>query len=442
MKKATKKLLTLALSTLFVGAGIGGTIAAYDTYNATVASAAIADMTQVDTAIDCAMPLEEKKVKNISSWGYYDSDADGVGDVWAFKGDGTAGGQPEIRFSTPGTNTSNDSAERIYKPMTVNKITVEYNITNSGTEKAELSETPYMLQILGATEGTGSTNCYYNHFPEIIADGQWHTLTIDLNSVFSGGKEGLPTAATFDDINELVCCFNFKIGKDFNGEAMFRNFQVDRPLVIVDSKIKNYDNYGLEDGVWTFNANNDKTNHEIRFATAESANPANKVYTAVPLDSFSFDYKIENSSDGQVGDLKCDANYLVQELAADATYPLMLPEIIADGQWHTLTIDKSTPLVNNEGVQTGTFGDQSYQFAGFILKIGKLTGSVSIKNINFVREGAEVVEPFVDLSGEMYCMNQHGGSAWDDRGDYKEAGLYRFWVDEDKAIDWIEGSAC
>ena len=39
MKKATKKLLTLALSTLLVGAGLGGSIAAYNAYNAPVASA-------------------------------------------------------------------------------------------------------------------------------------------------------------------------------------------------------------------------------------------------------------------------------------------------------------------------------------------------------------------------------------------------------------------
>ena len=229
MKKATKKILTLALSTLFVGAGIGGTIAAYDVYNATVASAAIADMTKVDTAIDCAMPLEEGKVKNISSWGYYDSNADGVGDVWAFKGDGNATAQPEIRFSTPGTDTTPGSSSRVYKPMTVNKITVEYNITNSGTALAESSTTPYLLQILGANEGVGSTNAYYYHIPEIIADGEWHTLTIDLNSAFGGGKDGLPTATTFNDIKDIVCCWNFKIGQDFNGEVMFRNFQVERP---------------------------------------------------------------------------------------------------------------------------------------------------------------------------------------------------------------------
>ena len=39
MKKSTKKLLTLALSTLFVGAGLGGAVAAYDALDAKVAAA-------------------------------------------------------------------------------------------------------------------------------------------------------------------------------------------------------------------------------------------------------------------------------------------------------------------------------------------------------------------------------------------------------------------
>ena len=39
MKKSTKKLLTLALSTLFVGAGLGGAVAAYDAFDAKVAAA-------------------------------------------------------------------------------------------------------------------------------------------------------------------------------------------------------------------------------------------------------------------------------------------------------------------------------------------------------------------------------------------------------------------
>ena len=39
MKKSTKKLLTLALSTLFVGAGLGGAVATYNAFDAKVAAA-------------------------------------------------------------------------------------------------------------------------------------------------------------------------------------------------------------------------------------------------------------------------------------------------------------------------------------------------------------------------------------------------------------------
>ena len=226
MKKQTKHLLALVLSTMFVGAGAGSVVAYNATNEPVVASAAIADMVKVDTAISCVMPLEEGKVKNLTSWGYYDSNGDGAADVWAFSGNGTATAQPEIRFSTPGTDTTPGSSSRVYAPKAFTSISVEYNITNSGTELAESSTTQYLLQILGATEGTGSPNQYYYHIPEIIADGAWHTLTIDLSSEFSGGSnESLPMNVTsFDDINDIVCCWNFKMGKDFNGEVMLRNF--------------------------------------------------------------------------------------------------------------------------------------------------------------------------------------------------------------------------
>ena len=48
MKKATKRLLTFALSTLFVGAGLGGSIAAYDALNTKVAAAEETTVTEVD----------------------------------------------------------------------------------------------------------------------------------------------------------------------------------------------------------------------------------------------------------------------------------------------------------------------------------------------------------------------------------------------------------
>ena len=157
-------------------------------------------------------------------------------------------------------------------------------------------------------------------------------------------------------------------------------------LKIVDSKIKNIEKYEQKDGVWVFQGDNTSTsNAEIRFATKESADPANKVYTAVPVTSFSFEYMIKNDTEATVADVE-GAKYIVQELAADATYPLMVPEIIDDGEWHTLTITMETPLVNNKMEQTGTFADVSDKFAGFILKMGDLNGEVQIKNISYTKK--------------------------------------------------------
>ena len=157
-------------------------------------------------------------------------------------------------------------------------------------------------------------------------------------------------------------------------------------LKIVDSKIKNIEKYEQKDGVWVFQGDNTSTsNAEIRFATKESADPANKVYTAVPVTSFSFDYMIKNDTNATVADVE-GAKYIVQELAADATYPLMVPEIIDDGEWHTLTITMDTPLVSNKMEQTGTFADVSDKFAGFILKMGDLNGEVQIKNISYTKK--------------------------------------------------------
>ena len=134
----------------------------------------------------------------------------------------------------------------------------------------------------------------------------------------------------------------------------------DGALVVVDSKIKEIQTWGYynvdSENVWYFSGDGSGGNAEIRFSTIESEDPANKVYTAVPVKSFSFDYKIANDSTATVKDA-ASASYIVQELAADGTYPIMMPTIVADGQWHTLTIDLTTALVDSTGTATGTFDD-------------------------------------------------------------------------------------
>ncbi|MBR2622834.1 MAG: hypothetical protein IKD15_01260, partial [Clostridia bacterium] len=62
MKKTTKKLLTLALSTLFVGAGVGS-VAVWNNDNAKFLASAAG--TDGSVAFDSYLKLEEAKVKNI-----------------------------------------------------------------------------------------------------------------------------------------------------------------------------------------------------------------------------------------------------------------------------------------------------------------------------------------------------------------------------------------
>ena len=391
------------------------------TVNSFKAKAAIADMTKVDTAIDCAMPLEEGKVKNITSWGYYDSDGDGVGDVWAFAGDGTATAQPEIRFSTPGTNTVVSSASRVYCPISVNSISFDYNITNTGTELAESSTTSYLLQILGALEGTGSLNAYYYHIPEIVADGEWHTLTITLDTPFDGSKEGLATATTFADISDIVCCVNFKIGVDFNGEVLIKNFnvvekgsmtKVDTPIdcamPLEEGKVKNMTSWGYYDSdsdgvgdVWAFTGDGTATAQpEIRFSTPGTntvPSSASRVYSPISVESISFDYNVTNT--GTELAEASTTSYLLQILGAlEGTgslnaYYYHVPEIVADGEWHTLTITLDTPFEGSkEGLATATtFDDISDIVCCLIFKIGQdFNGEVLIKNFNVVEKPDEI----------------------------------------------------
>ena len=47
-----------------------------------------------------------------------------------------------------------------------------------------------------------------------------------------------------------------------------------------------------------------------------------------------------------------------------------------------------------------------------------------------------------DLSGTIYNINQHYNGDWGTCGDFKEAGLYRFWISTDKTLAWNDGGSC
>ena len=60
-----------------------------------------------------------------------------------------------------------------------------------------------------------------------------------------------------------------------------------------------------------------------------------------------------------------------------------------------------------------------------------LGGAVATYNALDAKVAAaeELPANFVDVSGEIYNMNVHGNGDWGTCGDYKEAGLYRLWLD-------------
>ena len=47
-----------------------------------------------------------------------------------------------------------------------------------------------------------------------------------------------------------------------------------------------------------------------------------------------------------------------------------------------------------------------------------------------------------DLSSTIYTLNQHYNGDWGTCGDFKEAGLYRFWISTDKTLAWNDGGSC
>lgn len=169
-------------------------------------------------------------------------------------------------------------------------------------------------------------------------------------------------------------------------------------LFLEEPKVKNMTDYGYYnvDGqdVWYFYGDNkggEGKNPEIRFVT-EGTDTTKKIdgkhYTFAPMqiDSFSFDYRIDNKT-GHTRVDDSSSPYIVQILASDSTYPIIIPNINEDGGWHTVYVDQWTPVSNAAG---NTYASINHLFSGIIFKMAGLDGELMIANIQLKSRGADV----------------------------------------------------
>ena len=398
--KNYKKLFICALSTLFVGAGIGG-VSSLTTADA--ASLSYTEKTELENAPASQLSLEVAKNKGMTSYANYNVDGE---DVWFFTSDGTkpGGKDPEIRFITPGTQT--ETKPYTFAPKTIEGFSFSYRLVNDAEAGvADLATSNYIVQVL-ASDGS-----YPIFTPEIVADGAWHTVNIGLNTPCSWAKASADdTEVNFDDVNELFAGFIFKAG-NLDGELMISDIYYKEaktklnaapasPIALEEAKVKNMTNMADKDyyynvdgkDCWYFYGDGTATgNPEIRFVTEGTQTQSNP-YTFAPVDveQFSFEYRLVNDEPKTVADWAVD--YILQVLASDGTYPIMTPKITADGEWHTITVDANTVIYNHD--PDWNYRDISHLFSGFIFKMGGLDGELMIKNISVVVEGEEFpVEP-------------------------------------------------
>ena len=163
-------------------------------------------------------------------------------------------------------------------------------------------------------------------------------------------------------------------------------------LTLEEAKVKNMTDWGYYDvdgqEVWYFMGDGTATaDPEIRFIT-EGTQTVKNPYTLIPqtVEKFSFDYRIVN--DGATGVVDVGSlNYIVQILASDGSYPIINANVIEDGEWHTITIDATTPLYSS--AYASRYGQISDMFCGFLFKMGGLEGEFMIANIEVVFEGEE-----------------------------------------------------
>lgn len=210
MKNALKGILTAACALICVGGiALNGTnAAAYTNCD---------DKTELtDRTPECALFLEEAKVKNMTDWGYYNVNGE---DAWYFYGDGSATGNPEVRFVTEGTQTvTKDPITNLYTfaPITIDSFSFTYRLDNDGEKGVvDLETEDYIVQIL-ASDGT-----YPIFVPTIKNDGDWYTVTIDENTECNWNGMYVP----MNQVKHLFSGFIFKMG-GLKGDLMIKDIVV------------------------------------------------------------------------------------------------------------------------------------------------------------------------------------------------------------------------
>ena len=209
MKKLFKTIVTVVSLCACLGSFAfgGATKASADLYWTTMEPL-------IDRTPECALILEEAKVKNMTDFGYYN--VDGV-DVWHFVGENKGGNgvNPEIRFVTEGTQTR--TKPYTLEPTTVDSFSFWYRIDNDTNYRyVDDTESQYIVQIL----------CSDGSYPVIkvtvIEDGGWHMISIDENTPVSQSNVG---DNMYSQVKNKFCGFLFKMA-GLDGEFMIMDIEL------------------------------------------------------------------------------------------------------------------------------------------------------------------------------------------------------------------------
>ena len=352
--KATKEEITVAKKSLITGAATA-------------------------TEPEGVLHIEEKKVKSMTYGGVYT--VDGKAAYYFHNETATANG--ETRFVTEGTDTTvKVNGSYVFAQYNAYKFSFSYKLVNKCENGvADRSTDKYICQILGS-DGSYDILTF-----EPVLDGAWHEYGYVLTEAQTAKFAGFIVKMGGLEGEMLIADIAVEERTFISGAATAT--EPEGVLHIETEKVKsmNYGGIYAVDGkvAYYFHNNDDRTNAETRFVTEgtnTSLPSAERIYNNYPAYKFSFSYKLINASN-DVGVTDGDHwPYIVQIL--DPTYPILTFEPVADGEWHTAEYTLTA--------------EQTKLFAGFIVKMGKLTGEMLIADIaveerTFISGAATATEP-------------------------------------------------